>query len=209
MRKFSVLVICVFVMVAFVGTAWAEDPFVAKRHTWTGKQTFLGDGAIDMKKGTELRRAGTEFKTPFIVDLGGTSVYTIDKSKGSEFWIDDYQSTLGTRVASGVSIIFPKITSKYDKYVVRIRKMTGLAYPSATTGATPFSGTTRIVLSTTPWVSGTTDFIWNATTGATVQSAAKVAPEVSEIDAVGDYLTFMAVYNVTGSTWYQIERYIQ
>jgi len=144
------------------------------------------------QRGQNLFRPHTD------VDMSGISTYTIDQDNGAIFWINDHESTLGTRVASGVSIMLPKITLAYDDYVCRIAKM-----------PTPFSGTTKVVVSTVAWVSGTTDHIWNATTGVTNETAAKVAPEVSEMDAVGDWLEFKAVYGVTGSTWYQVGRYIQ
>uniref|UniRef100_A0A6M3J0E8 Uncharacterized protein n=1 Tax=viral metagenome TaxID=1070528 RepID=A0A6M3J0E8_9ZZZZ len=144
-----------------------------------------------------------------VVNLSGTSYYNVNKANGSEFWIDDLYSTLGTRVASGVSIMLPKITSAYNNYTVKIQKMTSIAGISSTAGVTAFSGSTVICVSTVPWVSGTTDQIWNVTTGVTNESSTKVSPEVKEIDAVGDYLVFKAVYGASGSTWYQVGRYIQ
>lgn len=143
--------------------------------------------------GQELFRQHTD------VDMAGLAVYTIDKANGSEFWIDDHESTDGTRDSgSGVSILLPKITQAYDGYVARVYK-----------APNPFSGTTDVCVSTVPWSSGTTDFIWNVTSGATNESSGKVSPEVIEIDAVGDWLEFKAVYGATGSTWFQTGRYIQ
>ncbi|MDY6856351.1 MAG: hypothetical protein SWO11_16960 [Thermodesulfobacteriota bacterium] len=133
------------------------------------------------------------------VDLAATNTYTIDKDVGSIFWIDDHESVDGTRDSgSGVSILLPKITSAYDNYECWILKR-----------PVPFSGTTDICISTVPWVSGTTDHIWNVTSGITYENASDVMPEVIEIDAVGDWLKFKAEYAATGSTWYQIGRYIQ
>ena len=207
MRKFFAFLVLIVVTMAFGSVSFADDPFATRPHTWTDKQWFNSDvmfrDKITYGSGVQI------VQTPIIVTLAGTSHYTIDPAKGSLFWINDFESTLGTRVASGVSIILPKITKELNYYTVKIQKMTMISGVSMADAGT---GVTKIVITTKPWAgtSGTTDGIWNVTSGATRQSSTLVMPEVSEMDATGDYLVFIALWNQTsGSSWYQIDRYIQ
>ncbi len=147
---------------------------------------------------------------PTIVDLGGTSVYTL--TGPGIYWIDDYLSTDGSRGSgSGVSILFPNdITDAYEGYY-RIQKMTSISGIDSTAGVTAFSGTTDIVVSAAAWSSGVTVQFWNVTTGVTHESSGKLPCEIDEIDAVGDYLEFFAKNGDGGSgdSVYQTGRYIQ
>jgi len=206
MKKFVAFLVIVSIM-AFGALAFADDPITTRPHTWTDKQWFNSD--VMFRDKITYGQAVSVVKTPVIVTMSGQSVYTIDPDKGSWFCINDVNSTLGTRVSSGVSIILPPISKNLNYYTVRIQKMPFISGVSMLDAGT---GTTKIVISTTPWAgaSGTTDGIWNVTTGVTRESSTLVMPEVSEIDASGDWLEFIALYNATsGSTWYQIGRYIQ
>ena len=201
------LVFVAAVVMAAIPTHYVTSLFVKNIYRLSENQELtIGASGYDTRIHNASFRSGvsreaTAFRIdkPTVVDLAGTSLYSVAKTLGSVFWINDHESTLGTRVASGVSVMLPKISSDMDGMIFRIVKM-----PVA-----PFSGTTVVVVSTAPWVSGTTDHIWNVTTGVTNETAAKVAPELSEIDAVGDWLEFTAKYAATGSTYFQTNRYIQ
>ena len=201
------LVFVAAVVMAAIPTHYVTSLFVKNIYRLSENQELtIGASGYDTRIHNASFRSGvsreaTAFRIdkPTVVDLSGTSYYNITKATGSVFWINDHESTAGTRVASGVSIMLSKITSDMDGMIFRIVKM-----PVA-----PFSGTTVVVVSTAPWVSGTTDHVWNVTTGVTNETAAKVAPELSEIDAVGDWLEFTAKYAATGSTYFQTGRYIQ
>ena len=201
------LVFVAAVVMAAIPTQYVTSLFVKNIYRLSQNQELtIGASGYDtrihnasFKSGVSREATAFRIDKPTVVDLAGTSLYSVAKTLGSVFWINDHESTLGTRVASGVSIMLPKISSDMDGMIFCIVKM-----PVA-----PFSGTTVVVVSTAPWVSGTTDHIWNVTTGVTNETAAKVAPELSEIDAVGDWLEFTAKYAATGSTYFQTGRYIQ
>jgi hypothetical protein len=209
MKRFFAFIVLIVTIVVFAGVGFADDPFTTRPHTWTDKNYFNSDvtfrDKITYGSGVQI------YQAPIIVDLAGTSYYNIDPAKGSLFWINDHESTRGTRVSSGVSIILPKITPDLHNYIVKIQKMTYISGVSLAPLST--SSTTPVVITTKPWAgtSGTTDGLWNVTSGVTRQSATGlIMPEIIEIDATGDYLVFIALYNATsGSTWYQIDRYIQ
>jgi len=217
--KFGIVVFLLAAMLTFMG-AWREVATITKGYFKEIRNLTGEDLNIYQPKfhsGVTLPGSTPIISDPVVVDLAGTSYYTIDRANGSEFWIDDHESTLGTRVSSGVSILLPKITASYDGYEVKILKAPGLTSPGGS-GATTFSGTTKIVISIagTTASSGVTDHIWNATTGVTYESqyatwsgSTTELCEVSEIDAVGDWLKFKALYDSSGSTWYQVGRYIQ
>lgn len=204
MKRFTVLIAALVLVLVMVGASWAESPSTRKRNNWNALQRFpqgievgLPDAAAPVSKVDQ--HGHSLYKPHVVVDMAGLATYTIDMTNGSNFWIDDHESMDGTRGSgSGVSILFKKITPEMNNYVARIYK-----------APDPFSGTTDICVSTVPWVSGTTDIIWNVTSGATCESSAHVMPEVDEMDAPGDWLEFTAVYGASGSTWYQTGRYIQ
>lgn len=207
MKRFFAFLVLIVTLMAFGSVTYADDPIATRPHTWTDKQWFNSD--VMFRDKITYGAASSIVRTPVIVTMSGTSVYTIDPNKGSLFWINDVNSTLGSRVSSGVSIILPKITKDLNYYVVRIQKMPFISGVSMLDAGT---GVTKIVITPKPWAgtSGTTDGIWNVTSGATRQSATLIMPEVSEMDASGDWLEFMALYHATsGCTWYQIGRYIQ
>lgn len=205
-RHSGLIGVMVLIAVALVFSyAYAALKTETNRVTYTDKQLFRSD--VEFRDKIEYGSGVQSYTNPLIVTMAGTSVYSIDPAKGSLFWINDYLSTDGTRGASsGVSIILPAITKAIDRYTVKIVKMTMSSGVSAIYG-----GTTTVCLTTKPWAgtSGTTDSIWNVSTGTTRQSMTLTMPEVQEIDATGDWLEFMAVYDTSGGTWYQINRYIQ
>jgi len=205
-KRYTLYLAAALVLAVMVSVAYAGLKTVTDRITYTDKQIFRSH--VDLKSKLDIGSGVWLIHSPVIVSLSGTSVYRIDPQKGSYYWINDYQSTLGTRIASGVSIILPPITPDLDKYVVRIQKMT---FVSGVSWVDAGTGTTRIVISTYPSAtSGTTDGLWNVTSGATRESATRVMPEISEMDATGDWLEFTAMYNLTsGSSWFQTGRYIQ
>jgi len=222
-KLFAFLVMTAFLGVMILGGAYviagSADPKIAVINKGVNNKNtvdFLNeddlvsdsDGAVASQQSIKAYVAVYSHAKVTEVDLSGTSYYNI--TAPGVYFINDHESTVGTRVASGVSIMLPKITSSLNGFKVKVVKIPN-----------PFSGSTMVVISTAAWSSGTTDHIWGqllsgattwsteAATGVTNESATKVPPEIQAIDSAGDWLEYTAFYATTGSTWYQTGRFIQ
>lgn len=119
MKKFSVLVICVFIMVALVGTAWAVDPFTTKKHTWTDEQTYRAPMTFE-KNGYFMTRGHTVHYD------SANKRFTIKGTEGNTLLIDVTKCTTSNGVypasypgspsaySAGATVYVPTVTKELD-----------------------------------------------------------------------------------------------
>jgi hypothetical protein len=177
------------------------------------------DGTLkDVTEPTVVNFAGT-----YYYDITAPGVYYCDSTQAADSGTLDGDRQTG----SGVSMRFTAtaLSEENDGGVFRLYNYPGYSMigTGGKSGASMFSGTTRVTVTLPVYpgseadsITGITRHAWNVTSGVTYPDAEAgvgviMAPEILEMDASGDWTEYKWVYDEStgGGTLFQTGRYIQ
>lgn len=219
MKRIFILFTAMVLVAASFGMAMAEDPFCAKRHTWSDRQTFRAPVKFqDPLLGTSIVVEGdTEnaYETTLtFTEPTADNTVTVPNSSGyvSFHGGKTLSSSSGYTTGTGLSVSAADMT-RYSTFFVNVTSIgascaTSIG-PSDGTGVTVVLAVPTAVIHGKPVTfintTGTTDFFLYVTGGLPIDTTTGTT-DVLTADAEGDAITVVPSYNTAVSYYIQSYR---